>query len=377
MRLVFAGTPAVAVPALRTLAARHEVAAVVTRPDAPLGRKRVLTPSPVAVAAEELGLPVIKAARLDADATAEITATGAELGVIVAYGGLVREPLLSVPRLGWINLHFSLLPRWRGAAPVQWSVIAGDTVTGATVFQLVPGLDAGPIWSSRSTPIAPHETAGTLLARLADSGAAQLADTVDGIAAGTLTPLEQVGEVTLAPKLTIDDARLDFTLDLDTVYRRLLGVTPEPGAFFTLDGMRVKVLEAAPARDTPRLEPGRLELVGRTLLVGTATAPLELTTVQPAGKKPMPAADWWRGTGASTGAAATADRVAADPEGGPAGTAAAGIAERIADGSAEHTATTSSDRLTADPAAVAITAENARTAAAGTDDATTDGEAAR
>jgi methionyl-tRNA formyltransferase len=298
MRLVFAGTPAVAVPALRTLAGRHDVAAVVTREDAPLGRKRILTPSPVAEAAEELGIGVIKANRLDAGATERIASVGAELGVIVAYGGLVREPLLSTPERGWINLHFSRLPRWRGAAPVQWSIIEGDTVTGATVFQLVAGLDAGPVWSMTSTPIAPHETAGRLLGRLAESGAEQLADTVDGIADGRLTALEQEGEVTLAPKLGIDDARLDFTLELETVYRRLRGVTPEPGAFTEVDGMRLKVLEAAPARDRPTLAPGVLQASGRSLLVGTATEPLELVTVQPAGKKPMAAADWWRGAGA-------------------------------------------------------------------------------
>ncbi|GLK18575.1 methionyl-tRNA formyltransferase [Herbiconiux flava] len=298
MRLVFAGTPAVAVPALKALAARHEVAAVVTRRDAPLGRKRVLTPSPVAAAADELGIEVVKANRLDDEATARIAAVGAELGVIVAYGGLVREPLLSTPARGWINLHFSLLPRWRGAAPVQWSIIAGDTVSGATVFQLVPGLDAGPVFTMRSTPVAAHETSGSLLARLADSGAAQLVDTVDGIADGSLTAAPQTGEVTLAPKLGLEDARLDFTRDLDTVYARLRGVTPEPGAWFDLDGLRVKVLEASPARDRPRLDPGALDGSGLTLHVGTATAPLELLTVQPAGKKPMAAADWWRGSGA-------------------------------------------------------------------------------
>ncbi|MFB2556038.1 methionyl-tRNA formyltransferase [Herbiconiux liangxiaofengii] len=298
MRLVFAGTPAVAVPALRTLAERHEVAAVVTRPDAPLGRKRVLTPSPVAEAATELGIEVIKAARLGEEATERIAAVGAELGVIVAYGGLVREPLLSTPARGWINLHFSLLPRWRGAAPVQWSIIEGDTETGATVFQLVPGLDAGAIWSETKTPIAPHETAGNLLGRLAVSGAEQLADTVDGIGSGRLSAREQQGEVTLAPKLGLEDARLDFRRDLETVYRRLRGVTPEPGAFTEIDGQRVKVLEASPARDRPRLEPGALQASGRSLLVGTATDPLELVTVQPAGKKAMAAADWWRGAGA-------------------------------------------------------------------------------
>jgi methionyl-tRNA formyltransferase len=298
MRIVFAGTPAVAVPSLMAVAARHDVVSVVTRQDAPLGRKRVLTPSPVAEAASEAGLPVLKANRLDDDVTARIAALDADLGVIVAYGGLVREPLLSTPRLGWINLHFSLLPRWRGAAPVQWAVIAGDAETGATVFQLQPGLDDGPVWSMSSTPIGQHETSGNLLSRLAVSGAEQLADTVDALAAGRLDAYAQSGDVTLAPKLTIDDARLDFTTGLDEVYARLRGVTPEPGAFTEIDGVRVKVLDAAPARDHARLDPGAVVAEGRRVLVGTAGAPLELLTVHPAGKKPMAAADWWRGSGA-------------------------------------------------------------------------------
>ncbi|SDZ04175.1 methionyl-tRNA formyltransferase [Herbiconiux ginsengi] len=298
MRVVFAGTPAVAVPSLAAVAARHEVVGVVTRLDAPLGRKRVLTPSPVALAAAEAGLPVIKANRLDDEVTRRITELDADLGVIVAYGGLVREPLLSTPRRGWINLHFSLLPRWRGAAPVQWAVISGDAQSGATVFQLVAGLDAGPVWSESSTPIGQHETAGNLLSRLAISGAEQLADAVDGIAAGRLTPTEQSGEVTLAPKLSIDDARLDFTAGLDEVYARLRGVTPEPGAFTEIDGVRVKVLEASPARDRARLDPGVVVAEGQHVYVGTAGSPLELVSVHPAGKKPMAAADWWRGAGA-------------------------------------------------------------------------------
>jgi methionyl-tRNA formyltransferase len=295
MKIVFAGTPAVAVPSLELLAAHHQVATVLTRLDAPLGRRRVLTPSPVALAAARLGLPVIKANRLDADVTAEVAALSADLGVIVAYGGLVREPLLSTPRLGWINLHFSLLPRWRGAAPVQWSVISGDTETGATVFQLVPELDAGAVWSMSRTFIGPHETAGNLLGRLAESGAGQLAATVDGIAAARLQATEQTGEVTLAPKLGIDDARIDFGRPVDEVYRRIRGVTPEPGAFTEIDGQRLKVLEATPARDRAALAPGMIEKVGSTVLVGTASAPLELVRVHPAGKKPMPAVDWWRG----------------------------------------------------------------------------------
>jgi methionyl-tRNA formyltransferase len=283
---------------MEALAVRHEIAAVITRVDAPLGRKRVLTPSPVAEAADRLGLRVLKANRLDEGVTDEVAALDADLGVIVAYGGLVREPLLSTPRLGWINLHFSLLPRWRGAAPVQWTIIAGDALSGATVFQLRPGLDDGPVWSSSSTPVGPHETAGNLLSRLSLSGAELLADTVDGIAAGWLEPEEQVGEVTLAPKLTIDDARLNFSADLDVVYRRLRGVTPEPGAFTEIDGVRIKVLDAAPTRDRVRLDPGVVTSESGHVFVGTGGGPLELLTVHPAGKKAMRAADWWRGSGA-------------------------------------------------------------------------------
>jgi methionyl-tRNA formyltransferase len=297
MRLVFAGTPAVAIPSLRAVAARHDVLSVITREDAPLGRKRVLTPSPVAVAADELGLPTIKANRLGEEATARVAELAPDLGVIVAYGGLVREPLLSLPRLGWINLHFSLLPRWRGAAPVQRAVIAGDAETGAAVFQLVPALDAGDVFSELRRPIGPDETAGELLDALAVSGAELLADTVDALAAGTATARAQVGEPTPAPKLSLDDARLDLGRPAAEVYARLRGVTPEPGAFALLDGERFKLVEARPALDEEALEPGRVELRGKRVLLGTGTSPLELRTVQPAGKRAMAAADWWRGRG--------------------------------------------------------------------------------
>ena len=295
MRLVFAGTPAVAVPALRTLAERHDVAAVVTRPDAPLGRKRVLTPSPVAEAATELGIEVIKAARLGEEATERIAAVGAELGVIVAYGGLVREPLLSMPRLGWINLHFSLLPRWRGAAPVQRAIIAGDETTGASVFQLVPELDQGDVYGQLTQPIGAHETAGHLLDSLALSGAELLVQVIDAIADGEARSEPQVGEVTLAPKLNHDDGRIDWTLPAPAVDSLIRGVTPEPGAFTMLDDQRLKVLDATIARDRPRLAPGAFAPDAGSLVVGTATDPIELIMVHPAGKKPMRAPDWWRG----------------------------------------------------------------------------------
>lgn len=295
MRIVFAGTPAPAVPSLHALAASaHEVAGVVTRRDAPLGRKRVLTPSPVAAAAAELGLPVVKADRLDDEATTAITALRPELGVIVAYGGLVREPLLSVPLRGWINLHFSLLPAWRGAAPVQHALIAGDRVTGASVFQLVPALDAGDVFGQVRYDVPRGATAGTVLADLAEAGAGLLTEVVDALAAGTAVSTPQTGAPTPAPKLSIADGALDFTVAADRVIDRFRGTTPEPGAHTSVGGQRLKVLAAHRGPDVP-LEAGRLAVVGGDVVVGTAAGTVALKTVQPAGKGAMAAADWWRG----------------------------------------------------------------------------------
>ncbi len=295
MRLVFAGTPAVAVPSLRSLAAGpHDIVAVVTRDDAPLGRKRVLTPSPVALAAEDLGIPIIKADRLDAEVTARISALAPDLGVIVAYGGLVREPLLSSPSHGWINLHFSLLPRWRGAAPVQRALIAGDAVTGASVFHLVAALDAGDVYAEERYEVPPGATTSDVLDDLARIGAPLLARVVDDIGAGTAVATAQVGEATLAPKLTLADGVLDFTQDAETLLHRIAGVTPEPGAHTTLDGARFKVLRATRSQ-APALPPGRVAASGKDVVVGTGTVPLRLETVQPAGKGAMAAGDWFRG----------------------------------------------------------------------------------
>ncbi len=295
LRIVFAGSPAAAVPSLRALiAGAHDVVAVVTREDSPQGRKRVMTPTPVAVEAEAAGIPVIRANRLG-PVTDDLVALQADLGVIVAYGGLVREPLLSAPRLGWINLHFSLLPRWRGAAPVQRAIIAGDQQTGAAVFQLVPDLDAGDVFAVESTPIGRNQTAGHLLDSLAASGAGLLARVVDELADGTAVAIPQAGEATAAPKLTLEDGRLDWAQDAVAVDARLRGVTPEPGAFTMIDDARLKVHAASIAHDVPRLEPGHIEERGGRVYVGTGSVPLELLDVQPAGKLAMPAADWWRG----------------------------------------------------------------------------------
>lgn len=295
MRIVFAGTPAPAVPSLRAVAAsHHDLVGVVTRTDAPLGRKRISTPSPVAILAAELGITTIKADRLDDDATRAITDLTPDLGVIVAYGGLVREPLLSAPPLGWINLHFSLLPRWRGAAPVQHALIAGEKVTGASVFQLVAALDAGDVFGEVRYPVPRSATAGDVLSALADIGAQLLVDTVDAIAAGTAAAAPQTGEPTLAPKLGIADGALDFTASAEAVLGRFRGTTPEPGAHTSVGGQRLKILAARRGPDAG-LAPGALALIERDVVVGTANGTVLLQTVQPSGKGAMNASDWWRG----------------------------------------------------------------------------------
>ncbi len=297
LRIAFAGSPAAAVPSLRALAdSNHEIVCAITREDSPQGRRGLMTPTEVAREAEQLGVPVVRANRLTGSPTDTVRALEPDLGVIVAYGGLVRAPLLSAPRLGWINLHFSLLPRWRGAAPVQRAIMAGDEMTGATVFQLVEELDAGDILGQLTEPVGRHQTAGSLLDSLAHSGAQLLVKVVDALARGTVRALPQVGEVTLAPKLSQADGEIDWTLPAETVSARIRGVTPEPGAFTDLgDGSRLKVLDAVVARDLPRLAPGEMSLEGKRVLVGTGSEPIELTRVLPAGRTAMDAASWWRG----------------------------------------------------------------------------------
>ncbi|MGV8896527.1 MAG: methionyl-tRNA formyltransferase [Rhodoglobus sp.] len=304
LRIVFAGSPAAAVPSLSLLAGSgHDVVSVITRADSPQGRRGVLTATPVAVEAEARGIPVIKANRLAGEATERVQQLAPDLGVIVAYGGLVREPLLTAPRLGWINLHFSLLPRWRGAAPVQRAIMAGDDITGATVFQLVPELDAGDIFGRMTETIGAHQTAGNLLGSLAGSGAELLMGVVNALADGSARSEAQVGDVTLAPKLHLADGDIDWAQPAATVHAVIRGVTPEPGAFTTVDGVRLKVLDVAVARDAHRLPSGVIDLVGSTILIGTATDPLELVTVHPAGRKAMDAASWWRGRAGATATA--------------------------------------------------------------------------
>ncbi|HWI30722.1 MAG TPA: methionyl-tRNA formyltransferase [Microbacterium sp.] len=296
MRLIFAGTPEAAVPSLRVLAASdHDIATVVTRPDAPLGRKRVITPSPVGAAAEDLGLPVLKTARLDDAATAQLAALHAELGVIVAYGGLVREPLLSTPAHGWINLHFSLLPRWRGAAPVQHALIAGDEETGASVFQLVTELDAGDVYDERRYAVSSRATAADVLFDLAGLGAELLRDVVAGIEDGTAVAAPQAGVATFAPKLSEADGAIDWERSAEAISGRIRGVTPEPGAHTTVGGIRLKLLDAHLPDGSVSLRPGEIAARGRDILIGTATQAIAVSRVQPSGKQAMAAGDWWRG----------------------------------------------------------------------------------
>ena len=285
-----------AVPSLDALvAAGFDVVAVLTRPDAPLGRKRVLTPSPVAARAAELGISIIHAAKVDTAVTEQIAAAAPDVAAIVAYGGLIPRPALDLPRHGWINLHFSLLPAWRGAAPVQRSLIAGDDVTGAVTFRLEEGLDTGPVFGTLTEAVRPDDTAGALLERLSHSGAVLLTQTLSAVDAGTAAAVPQQGDVSLAPKLTLEDGRLDWQQPALAIGRRARGVTPEPGAWTTLDGQRIKLEPVILRPGDPALKPGHLALAGKSVLVGTGSHPVELTRVQPSGKKMMTAADWARG----------------------------------------------------------------------------------
>jgi methionyl-tRNA formyltransferase len=296
MRIVFAGTPAVAVPSLEALAAAgFEIVGVLTRPDAPVGRKRTLTPSPVAARAAELGLPMVKAARVTEDVTAQLAAWAPDAAAIVAYGGIIPPAALAVPAQGWINLHFSLLPSWRGAAPLQYSLIHGDDVVGASTFRLEEGLDTGPVYGTLAMTPGPEATSGELLAELASSGAGLLVTTLEGIAAGRLEPRPQSGEPSFAPKLTLDDGRMDWSQPAVALHRRARGVTPEPGAWTMLEGQRFKLDPPRLRPDVVGIPPGRLAWAGKALVVGTGTHALEFTRVQPAGRKMMAAADWARG----------------------------------------------------------------------------------
>ncbi|QZY51905.1 methionyl-tRNA formyltransferase [Leucobacter tenebrionis] len=298
MRIVFAGTPEFAVPSLHALAeAGHEVAGVITREDAPLGRKRVLTPSPVAVAAAELGIPTLKANRLDETATEWVRRLAPELGVIVAYGGLVREPLLSLPEHGWINLHFSELPRWRGAAPVQRALQAGEQRLGVTVFRLVAALDAGDVLSRDAREFEPGTSAGDALTSLAEFGTGALLAGIDALSADPEAGEPQAGEASYAHKLVRDDGRLDLARPAREVLAHWAGVTPEPGAFAMHDGLPLKLHEIAWAAAEPPTPVGSVSLIDGRAILRLSEGALVLDRVQPAGKPAMEGAAWLRGRG--------------------------------------------------------------------------------
>ncbi|MBQ1037616.1 methionyl-tRNA formyltransferase [Micromonospora sp. C81] len=304
MRVIFAGTPAVAVPALAAVAAsRHELVAVVTRPDAPAGRGRGLSRSPVGEWADEHGVEVFTPARpRDPEFLDRLRALAPDCVPVVAYGALVPPAALEIPRHGWINLHFSLLPAWRGAAPVQHAVLHGDELTGASVFQLEEGLDTGPVYGTLTDEIRAADTSGDLLERLADSGAGLLVAVLDAIADGTARAEPQPADgVSLAPKLTVDDARVRWSDPAFAVDRRIRACTPAPGSWTTFRGERVKLGPVVPVPDGPELKPGELLVEKSRVLSGTATVPVRLGEVRAAGKRAMGATDWARGVRVGTG----------------------------------------------------------------------------
>ncbi|UZN05191.1 methionyl-tRNA formyltransferase [Cellulomonas sp. S1-8] len=319
MRLLFAGSPAAAVPSLEALlGSRHEVVAVLTRPDARVGRGRTLQPSAVAAVAHEHGLPVLAPPSLRTpQAAAQIAELGVDAAPVVAYGVLVPAGLLDVPVHGWVNLHFSLLPAWRGAAPVQHAVMAGDEVTGASTFRLEEGLDTGPVYGTLTETIRPTDTSGDLLGRLSVAGAQLLVQTLDALEDGALDPVAQPGDgVSLAPKLTPEDARVRWTHPSSAVDRRIRGCTPAPGAWTTLpDGQRLGLGPVRPVPDVTDLRPGEVRADKRDVLVGTAAGAVRLGDVTAPGKRPMAAADWARGArlapGTTLGASAAEAGVAA------------------------------------------------------------------
>ena len=298
MRIAFARTPAPAVPSLRALldSPHHEVVAAITRPPARAGRGRRTVESPVAALAAEAGLPVLTPAKAgDPEFLARLAELDVDCCAVVAYGALLPPSALAVPRHGWVNLHFSLLPAWRGAAPVQHAILAGDDVTGASTFLIEAGLDTGPVYGVVTETIRPDDTAGDLLERLSASGAGLLNATMDGIADGSLVAVPQSGDgVSLAPKITVEDARIDWNQPGRPVERRVRACTPSPGAWTTFREERLK-LGPLKLRGSNDLPPGELRVGRSDVVVGTASLDLQLGLVQPPGKRPMSAADWARG----------------------------------------------------------------------------------
>jgi methionyl-tRNA formyltransferase len=306
VRCVFAGTPAVAVVALRALlGSQHEVVAVLTRPDARSGRGRALAASPVAELAREAGLEVLTPTSLREASVAErLRALRPQVAPVVAYGQLIPAAVLPIPEHGWVNLHFSVLPHWRGAAPVQHAIWRGDDVTGASTFRIEEGLDTGPLFGTLTETIRPTDTAGDLLGRLAAAGSDLLLATLDAIEAGSARPVEQLGEVTYAPKLTVENARVRWQDPAVAVDRQIRACTPDPGAWTMLGAPSQVRVGLGPVRldpQAPALAPGVVQVGKHDVHVGTATVPVRLGLVRPAGKRQMPAADWARGARLASG----------------------------------------------------------------------------
>lgn len=297
MRIVFAGTPDVALPTLDTLlASGHDVVAVLTRPDAPAGRGRRVTASAVAERARAQGIPVLTPASLaDAGDQAALAELRVDLGVVVAYGALIPAPVLAIPSHGWLNLHFSLLPAWRGAAPVQHAIWNGDSDIGVSVFQLDEGMDTGPVFAQRTRPLAPTRTSGEVLAELAGLGADVVREVVEAIAAGTAVAIPQSDEgVSRAPRITVEQARIAWASPGVSIDRQIRACTPQPGAWTTIDGLRVRVGPVQPVAGHD-LAPGEVRMIGGLVCVGSSDGHVSLGWVQPAGKARMAAPDWWRG----------------------------------------------------------------------------------
>lgn len=297
MRILFAGTPDVALPTLDVLlASDHDVVAVLTRPDAPAGRGRRVTPSAVAEHARARAIPVLTPTSLaDLDTQAALADMSPDLGVVVAYGALMPAPVLAIPVHGWVNLHFSLLPAWRGAAPVQHAIWNGDSQTGVSVFLLDEGMDTGPVYAQRTFPLTPTQTSGEVLTDLAGLGAGVVHEVVDAIAAGTARAIPQSQEgASRAPRITVEQARIDWTGPGTAIERQIRACTPHPGAWITIDGVRVRVgpVQVTAGHD---LAPGHIRAMDAAICMGTGEGQLALGWVQPAGKARMNATDWWRG----------------------------------------------------------------------------------
>jgi methionyl-tRNA formyltransferase len=298
VRVVFAGTPEPAVPSLQALLdSHHDVIAVVTRPDAPSGRGRTLTASPIAELAARHGIETLKPARpSEPEFMARLSELAPDCCPVVAYGALIPQSVLDIPRIGWINLHFSLLPAWRGAAPVQHAIKAGDEITGATTFLLEAGMDTGPVFGHITDAIGPHDTSGDLLQRLSVTGAELLVRTLDGIESGELVAVPQIEEgVSLAPKVLVDDAKVDWTHPALAIDRLIRSCTPAPGAWTTFRDERLKLGAVTLEAEVTDLAPGQLRVSKQAVLVGTGSCAVALGQVQPIGKKPMGWKDWVNG----------------------------------------------------------------------------------